>query len=56
MDTLYTVQRLGNVVGGRPVLYVNTEIDILKNVAIDLLQRNIPVWFGKRLHSETLIF
>lgn len=47
MDTLYTVQRLGNVVGGRPILYVNTEIDTLKNVAIDLLQRNIPVWFGK---------
>ncbi|KAK4056955.1 bleomycin hydrolase [Microbotryomycetes sp. JL221] len=43
---LYTVERLGNVVGGRPVLYVNTSIDDLKNVAIKLLQSDTPVWFG----------
>ncbi|SCZ89346.1 BZ3500_MvSof-1268-A1-R1_Chr1-1g01121 [Microbotryum saponariae] len=43
---LYTVDRLGNVVGGRPVLYVNTEIEDLKNVAIKLLKNDTPVWFG----------
>lgn len=43
---LYTVQRLGNVWGGRPVLYVNTKIDNLKEVAIALLKADVPVWFG----------
>lgn len=43
---LYTVDRLGNVVGGRPVLYVNTEVENLKKVAIDLLKADTPVWFG----------
>ncbi|KAI5474493.1 hypothetical protein MNV49_003216 [Pseudohyphozyma bogoriensis] len=45
-DELYTVDRLGNVVGGRPVLYVNCEIQKLKDVAIALLKADIPVWFG----------
>jgi aminopeptidase C len=31
---LYTVDKLGNVWGGRPVLYVNTEIDNLKNAVV----------------------
>lgn len=45
-EKLYTVQRLGNVWGGRPVLYVNAEVQKLKDVAIALLQKDIPVWFG----------
>lgn len=45
-EGLYTVDRLGNVVGGRPVLYVNTEIAELKQVAISLLKQGTPVWFG----------
>lgn len=44
---LYTVSRLGNVVGGQPVLYVNTEIKNLKDVAITLLKQGTPVWFGE---------
>lgn len=43
---LYTVDRLGSVVGGRPVLYLNTGIEKLKETAIKLLQADIPVWFG----------
>ncbi|KAM0754251.1 bleomycin hydrolase [Meredithblackwellia eburnea MCA 4105] len=42
----YTVQHLGNVWEGRPVLYVNTEIGDLKKVAVDLLKAGTPVWFG----------
>lgn len=45
-EKLYTVARLGNVVGGRPVLYVNTAIRNLKDVAISLLKDGKPVWFG----------
>ncbi|KAK4052427.1 bleomycin hydrolase [Microbotryomycetes sp. JL201] len=43
---LYTVDRLGNVWGGKPVLYVNTSIEDLKQVAISLLKADTPVWFG----------
>ncbi|GAA5909933.1 hypothetical protein JCM5296_002537 [Sporobolomyces johnsonii] len=43
---LYTVERLGNVWGARPVLYVNTDIGKLKETAIRLLKADMPVWFG----------
>lgn len=45
-NTLYTVDRLGNIVGGRPIEYVNVEIDILKKAAIAAIQNNEPVFFG----------
>lgn len=53
-EALYTVQRLGNVSGGRPVNYVNAEIQVLKDVAIALLKADVPVWFGEwsRLGGE----
>ncbi|TKA53664.1 hypothetical protein B0A53_03706 [Rhodotorula sp. CCFEE 5036] len=44
--TLMTVDRLGNVWGGRPVKYINAEIDVLKETAVKLLKADIPVWFG----------
>ncbi|KAI0046257.1 peptidase C1B bleomycin hydrolase [Auriscalpium vulgare] len=43
---LYTVDKLGNVWGGRPVLYVNTEIVNLKNAVIKSLKAGLPVFFG----------
>ncbi|KAL5484802.1 LAP3_1 [Sanghuangporus weigelae] len=43
---LYTVDKLGNIWGGRPVLYVNTEIDDLKASVIKLLKAEQPVFFG----------
>ncbi|KAL8286323.1 hypothetical protein RQP46_004811 [Phenoliferia psychrophenolica] len=44
---LYTVQRLGNVVGGvRQVRYASAEISELKQAAISALRANTPVWFG----------
>ncbi|THH05041.1 hypothetical protein EW145_g5087 [Phellinidium pouzarii] len=43
---LYTVDSLGNIWGGRPVLYVNTEITDLKNAVIRQLKAGQPVFFG----------
>ncbi|THH27731.1 hypothetical protein EUX98_g6454 [Antrodiella citrinella] len=43
---LYTVERLGNIWGGRSVLYVNTEIADLKNAVVKMLKAGQPVFFG----------
>ncbi|KAK6457123.1 aminopeptidase and bleomycin hydrolase [Scheffersomyces xylosifermentans] len=45
-DKLYTVDRLNNIVGGKPIEYVNTEVDEIKNVAIKMLKDNEPIFFG----------
>jgi bleomycin hydrolase len=42
----YTVQYLGNVVGGRRVTYLNVPMDVMKNVARRVLEGGEPVWFG----------
>ncbi|KAI8093249.1 peptidase C1B, bleomycin hydrolase [Halteromyces radiatus] len=43
---LYTVDRLGNVVGGNPIRYINTDIELIKQLAIKVLKSGKPVWFG----------
>ncbi|GAA5987932.1 hypothetical protein JCM5350_006778 [Sporobolomyces pararoseus] len=43
---LYSVDRLGSVVGARPVKYLNVGAEVLKKTAISLLQNDKPVWFG----------
>ncbi|KAJ7262286.1 peptidase C1B bleomycin hydrolase [Mycena haematopus] len=43
---LYTVDRLGNVFGGRPVLYVNTEIANMKSTVVKMIKAGVPVFFG----------
>lgn len=43
----YTVEYLGNVIGGKNVFYINVPIDVIKNAikkSIDKLDE--PVWFG----------
>ncbi|KAK9897360.1 peptidase C1B, bleomycin hydrolase [Cystobasidium minutum MCA 4210] len=45
-NKLYTVQRLGNVWNGRPVLYVNTESETLEDTIVKMLKADMPVWFG----------
>lgn len=42
----YTVELLGNVVGSRPVKYINLEMDRFKELAIAQLQSGETVWFG----------
>ncbi|RYM04657.1 aminopeptidase [Sporolactobacillus sp. THM7-7] len=42
----YTVQYLGNVVGGRGIKYLNVDMDTLKNLAISQIKDKETVWFG----------
>ena len=46
MYELYTVNYLGNVVGGEIIKYANVEIDDMKKVAIKSIKNNEAVWFG----------
>ncbi len=46
MKKTYTVELLGNVVGGRPVKHFNLSIERLKELTIKQLQANETVWFG----------
>ena len=45
-NRVYTVEYLGNVIGGNPIRYLNVEIDILKRATIESIKNNDPVWFG----------
>jgi len=54
-DTLYTVDKLGNVWGGQDIRYVNTTSDRLKQSVITTLKAGQPVFFGCDVgkHSNT---
>ena len=43
---LLTVSRLGNVVGGRPITYVNVDMKTMKAATIAMLKVGMPVFFG----------
>ncbi|KAJ3505038.1 hypothetical protein NLJ89_g7623 [Agrocybe chaxingu] len=45
-NKLYTVDKLGNIWNGRPILYVNTEVDTMKSVVVKLIKAGQPVFFG----------
>lgn len=45
-NTLYTIDYLGNVVGGQIIRYVNVEMQTLKQAAIAMIRDEKPVWFG----------
>mgnify|MGYP000931927947 CR=1 FL=1 len=42
----YSVEMLGNVVGSKPVRYLNVEMNRLKELAIAQMQAGETVWFG----------
>ena len=42
----YTVDYLGNVVGGKDIHYLNLEMDRVKELIIDQLKSGEVVWFG----------
>ncbi|WP_275527226.1 C1 family peptidase, partial [Oenococcus oeni] len=42
----YTIENLGNVVGGREVKHLNVELDEFKQLAISQLKDGQSVWFG----------
>ncbi len=43
---MYTVDMLGNVVGGREVRHLNVDMDTFKKLAIKQLEAGESVWFG----------
>ncbi len=45
-NKLYTVQYLGNVVGGHPVRYLNVEMPVLKEAVKKQIVDGQAVWFG----------
>lgn len=45
-NTLYTVDRLNNVLEGKPIEYVNLELPSIKSTAIAMLKNNEPIFFG----------
>ena len=45
-NALYTVEHLGNVVGGTPVRYVNVDMAAFKKAAAAQIAAGQPVWFG----------
>ena len=45
-NTVFTVKFLGNVVGGQPTHYLNTELEVIKTSAIQQIQAGESVWFG----------
>jgi bleomycin hydrolase len=50
----YTVERLGNVVGGQRgrIKYLNLPIDELKTYAMRMINAGMPVWFGCDVGKE----
>ncbi len=42
----FTVEYLGNVVGGAIVKYLNIDVDLMKQIASDTIVGGEPVWFG----------
>lgn len=45
-NQLMTVERLGNVVGGRPITYVNVDMATMKKATMAMLRAGLPVFFG----------
>ncbi|HNP73421.1 MAG TPA: C1 family peptidase [Kouleothrix sp.] len=45
-DRLYTIQHLGNVAEGQIVRYLNVDMAVFKQAAVEMLKDGQPVWFG----------
>ncbi|KAI1742054.1 peptidase C1-like family protein [Xylaria scruposa] len=44
--SLMTVDRLGNIVGGRGITYINVDMSVLKQACVRMLKAGLPVFFG----------
>ncbi|KAI6088462.1 peptidase C1B, bleomycin hydrolase [Hypoxylon rubiginosum] len=44
--SLMTVDRLGNIVGGRGITYINVDMATLKQACVSMLRAGLPVFFG----------
>ncbi|KAF2215641.1 hypothetical protein CERZMDRAFT_104858 [Cercospora zeae-maydis SCOH1-5] len=52
-NRLLTVDHLGNVWDGRPITYVNVDIDILKKACIAMLKKGLPIFFGSDVGKQS---
>ena len=54
-NKMYTVKYLGNIVEGHKVRYLNLDINTMKQLVLNNIKNNTPVWFGcdvgKSLHN-----
>ena len=48
----YTVDCLGNVVGGRKTIYNNQPVEVLADIGAKSIQAGEPVWFGCEVMSQ----
>ena len=52
----FTIEYLGNVVGGTPIKYLNVDIQLMKDLTLKMLQDGKPVWMGcdtgKQMHRD----
>jgi len=52
----FTVEYLGNIVGGQIVTYLNVNVELMKQITLKTLQDGEPVWFGcdvgKDIHTD----
>lgn len=57
---VFTVEYLGNVVGGGRIIYLNVDIQLMKSLARQTLKNGEAVWFGcdcgKMFHRENSIW
>jgi len=51
-NTVYTIDYLGNVVGGQAIRYLNVEIEVMKAAAVAQIRDERPVWFGCDVGKE----
>lgn len=50
---MYTVEMLGNVLGGRQVCHLNLDMQTFRKVAIEQLKHGESVWFGSDVGQES---
>ena len=50
---MYTVEMLGNVLGGRKVRHLNLDMQTFRKVAIEQLKHGESVWFGSDVGQES---
>ncbi|KAH8662007.1 peptidase C1-like family protein [Xylariales sp. PMI_506] len=53
--SLLTVDRLGNIVGGRGITYINVPMETLKRACVSMLRSGLPIFFGSDVgkHSDS---
>ena len=52
----YTVDCLGNMVGGKRIIYNNQPIEVLMNLTRNSIMANEAVWFGCEVSKRLVLF